>query len=240
MCEREGRSLVTLFEGNCYSLLGDVLKDIEDPVIVTDPPFNIGYHYKSYKDRKNEDIFYATLANIVLSAPSVIIMYPEMLHRLSIALSEPPVDVLTWCYNANTAKQHRDIAYYRIKPDLERVRQPYKDMKDKRCIALYKKTGGARMYDWFECPQVKNKSKDKTAHPCQMPLEVMDKIVGVLPDGVTVIDPFAGSGTTLLACAKRNIPCVGIELDHEYCNIIKDRLENEGFNCEVKVHEEVI
>ena len=240
MREREGRRLVTLYEGNSFSLLGDIIKEIDDPVVVTDPPFNIGYHYRTYKDRQKEAFFYESLAIIFSAVPSVVIMYPEMLHRLSIEMKEAPIDVLTWVYNANTAKQHRDVAYYRIKPDLERVRQPYKNMKDKRCIALYERTGGARMYDWFECPQVKNKSKDKTAHPCQMPLEVMDKIVGVLPDGVTVIDPFAGSGTTLLACAKRNIPCVGIELDHEYCNIIKDRLENEGFNCEVKVHEEVV
>lgn len=58
------------------------------------------------------------------------------------------------------------------------------------------------MYDWWNVNQVKNVSKDKTGHPCQMPLEVMKNIIATLDENVTVFDPFMGSGTTALACIE--------------------------------------
>ena len=58
-----------------------------------------------------------------------------------------------------------------------------------------------------------------------MPLEVMKNIIGILPDGVTVIDPFMGSGTTGVACAELRVDFVGIELDKQYFEIAKSRIE---------------
>lgn len=77
--------------------------------------------------------------------------------------------------------------------------------------------------------QVKNVSREKTAHPCQMPLEVMNDVVGWISDidGATVIDPFAGSGTTCVACESRGIPWVAIEIDPSYCQIIQQRIEGQ-------------
>lgn len=69
-------------------------------------------------------------------------------------------------------------------------------------------------------------SKEKTSHPCQMPLEVMDRIIKILPDNITVVDPFCGSGTTGVACVKNNIDFVGIEIVEEYAKIANERLVN--------------
>lgn len=126
---------------------------------------------------------------------SVVVLYPESLHKLSLAKQEAPERVVSWVYNSNTAKQHRDIAFYGITPDFKRVKQPYKNPKDKRIKALIAQGKGARLYDWWEVNQVKNTSAEKTAHPCQMPVDVMKRVIGILPDGIGVIDPFCGSGT---------------------------------------------
>ena len=75
--------------------------------------------------------------------------------------------------------------------------------------------------------QVKNVSKQKTGHPCQMPLKVMENVIGVLPDDVTIIDPFCGSGTTLVAAKKLNRKYVGIEIDENYVAIAKERLSSD-------------
>ena len=83
---------------------------------------------------------------------------------------------------------------------------------------------GARLYDWWNINQVKNTSKDKTAHPCQMPFEVMRNIIGILPNDVGIIDPFAGSGTTGVACKSLGIPFIGYEIDQDYCEIARQRL----------------
>ena len=79
--------------------------------------------------------------------------------------------------------------------------------------------------------KVKNVSKEKTKHPCQMPLEVMKRIIGILPDNCLIIDPFMGSGTTGVAVIEMNKEqnanreFIGIEIDKEYFNIAKERIE---------------
>jgi DNA modification methylase len=136
-----------------------------------------------------------------------------------------PDKVVSWIYNSNTAKQHRDIAFFGVKPDFRKVTQPYKNPNDKRIqqlIAAGKK--GGRLYDWWNINQVKNVSKDKTNHPCQMPLEVMTNIIGILPDDALIVDPFLGSGTTGVACKKLGRDFVGIEIDFYYCDLAKKRI----------------
>jgi DNA modification methylase len=47
------------------------------------------------------------------------------------------------------------------------------------------------MYDWWNINQVKNISLDKTNHPCQMPIEVMENIIKLLPKDKIIVDPFS-------------------------------------------------
>jgi len=209
-------------------LINDSCLNVEFPkdiIIVTDPPFNIGYHYKSYKDNMKENEYYDFLAKVLINNPHIVIHYPESLHRYSIEIGKAPEKVVSWVYNSNTAKQHRDIAFYGIKPDFKKVGQPYKNQKDKRIMKRMAEGKTARLYDWWNINQVKNVSKEKTEHPCQMPVEVLEKIIGVLPDNITILDPFMGSGTTGVACKKLNRDFIGIELDEKYFKIANKRIE---------------
>ena len=199
--------------------------EIKNAIIVTDPPFNIGYHYREYKDKMKEDEYYQMLLKIIGDRPSVIIHYPENICRLAHEMNEMPKRIVSWVYNSNTAKQHRDIAFFRVEPDFRKVRQPYKNPKDKRIQQrIQNGSGGGRLYDWWNVNQVKNVCKDKTSHPCQMPLTVMENIIGILPRDVTIIDPFMGSGTTALACIKYGVDFIGIEKDEEYYKIAERRI----------------
>ena len=208
--------------------LGEVVRSYERPVIVTDPPFNVGYHYNAYRDRRDPSEWLRMVAGLIDLAPTVLVLYPEDLHRVSVAASAVPERVVSWVYPSNTRRQHRDIGFYGVRPDFSRVRQPYRNPGDKRVRALMERTGGAKSYDWMEVNQVKNVSREKTAHPCQMPLEVMSRVVRWLPDGSTVIDPFCGSGTTLLACANAGIDSIGMDIDPTYAEIAAHRLRAAG------------
>ena len=115
------------------------------------------------------------------------------------------------------------------RPDFNLVRQPYKNPNDKRIKKrIAEGKTGSKLYDWWNVNQVKNVSKDKTKHPCQMPQEVMDNIIGILPDKdeIVVIDPFMGSGTTGEACRLLGRDFIGIELDEKYFKIAKNRIES--------------
>lgn len=214
--------------GDSYKITKDYIDD--KTIIVTDPPYNIKYHYKTYTDNKKQEEYWKDLCNLFHLCPSVIVMYPENLYVLAAHLNKIPDKVCSWVYNANTAKQHRDIAYFGIKPDFNLYKQPYKDMKDPRCIELFKRTGGARSYDWKEVPQVKNKNKDDAEtgiiHPCQMPIEIMKWVIGIIPKEYKILDTFAGSGTTGVACAALDRDFIGIELDEDYVTLGNKRIEN--------------
>jgi DNA modification methylase len=65
-----------------------------------------------------------------------------------------------------------------------------------------------------------------TAHPTQKPLELFTRpILNHMAPGAIVYDPFAGSGTCLIAAAKTGRRCFAIELDPAWCDVIRDRYE---------------
>jgi adenine-specific DNA-methyltransferase len=79
--------------------------------------------------------------------------------------------------------------------------------------------------DVWEISNVKNRHPEKTAHPCQFPEELVERLVlGLSKAGQTVLDPFAGSGTVGAVCNRLDRRSVLIERAPEYVEIIRDRL----------------
>tara|TARA_R110000868_G_scaffold380414_1_gene646423 strand:- start:30 stop:716 length:687 start_codon:yes stop_codon:yes gene_type:complete len=220
----EAQASIQLIQGNCLEELPKIKAHYDKLVIVTDPPFNVGYHYKTYKDNMDSNEYYEMLGRVFHAAPFVVIHYPEEIYKIAFQMNEAPKKVVSWVYNSNTPKQHRDIAFFGIKPDFTKYGQPYKNPTDKRIMERIAQGKTAKLYDWWEINQVKNVSKDKTAHPCQMPLEVMKRIIGILPEDYTIVDPFMGSGTTALAAKLLGRKFIGIEMDETYLDIAKERL----------------
>lgn len=227
--------MIKLYNENSLDIFYKIVNNYynKNIIIVTDPPFNINYKYNTYTDKLSEHDYYSMLYFFFKDFPCVVIQYPEELYKISFQIGKFPEKVISWVYNSNTGKQHRDIAFFGIKPDMNKVRQPYKNLNDKRIKErMARGCTGAKLYDWWNINQVKNVSKEKTKHPCQMPLEAMNRIIGILPDDCLIIDPFMGSGTTGLAVVemnkKQNVnrEFIGIEIDTEYYNIAKERIEN--------------
>lgn len=70
-------------------------------------------------------------------------------------------------------------------------------------------------------------------HPTQKPEEVMRWSLMQAPNGTTVLDPFMGSGTTLVACKRIGRSCIGIEIDERYCEIAAKRLSQSALPLEL-------
>lgn len=228
--------MIKLINDDCLNIINKLLinYNTNKSIIVTDPPFNINYKYNSYKDKLPEDEYYEILELILKNYKSVVIHYPESLYKIAFQIGKFPTKVVSWVYNSNTSRQHRDIAFFDIKPDFNQVKQPYKNPSDKRIQKrISEGKTGAKLYDWWNINQVKNVSKEKTKHPCQMPLEVMKNIIGILPKDAIIIDPFMGSGTTGVAVLEMNKiqnvnrSFIGIEMDKEYFKIAKNRIYEE-------------
>ena len=68
-------------------------------------------------------------------------------------------------------------------------------------------------------------SKTPRQHPTQKPIRVMERCLDFLPNATTILDPFMGSGTTLVACEKLGRQGIGIELDPDYFAIACKRVD---------------
>ena len=67
--------------------------------------------------------------------------------------------------------------------------------------------------------------RDVKCHPCPFPIEIVSRcIVASCPEEGTVLDPFVGSGTTLLAAKREGRSAVGIEINERYCESAVNRL----------------
>lgn len=230
------------FHGNQRVFFGDFQNELKRLEIdskfkvlyVTDPPYNIGYHYDKYSDSMGKIDYRYMLKSI--PSPRVIIHYPEAtVNILPYAFSNDYCEkVVQWVYNGNTPRNHRSISWWNCKPDFNRVLQPYKNPNDKRIKEQIKKgKKGARSYDWFNINQIKNVSKEKTDHPCQIPIEVFERIIKLTIDEndyneYIVIDPFAGSGSSGVACKNLGIKYIGFDISDNYVNIANKRL---GVEC---------
>jgi DNA modification methylase len=74
-------------------------------------------------------------------------------------------------------------------------------------------------------PGSKEPAWARGVHPTQKPVALMKWCLGFLPDADTILDPFMGSGTTIVACAKLGRKGIGIELDPDYFEIACKRVE---------------
>ena len=86
-------------------------------------------------------------------------------------------------------------------------------------LAWTSRNGALR--EFVKCP----KGIDKK-HPCEKPIALMEWCLGFLPDARTILDPFMGSGTTLVACQRLGRQGIGIELDADYYEIACKRVQD--------------
>lgn len=85
--------------------------------------------------------------------------------------------------------------------------------------------------DWenevWDIPNVKANHPEKTEHPCQFPIELVQRCVLALTnEGDTVFDPFVGVGSSAIASLMHNREFIGFDLDKKYVDITIERIEN--------------
>ncbi|KAA6333464.1 Modification methylase RsrI [termite gut metagenome] len=132
----------------------------------------------------------------------------------------------------------KDINNYQF--NLDDIRIPYITKKDKR---LEGGTGRNPTDTWnYDIPEsdfwyfdrVNNMTKNKLGiveHPCIFPTPMIERIIKMTTHkGEVVLDPFLGSGTTLIAAQNLKRIGLGIELDEKFAPIIKKRIKNETAN----------
>lgn len=85
--------------------------------------------------------------------------------------------------------------------------------------------------DWengmWDIPNVKSNHPEKTNHPCQFPIELVERcVLALTEENSWVLDPFSGVGSTVIGAIKNNRNAMGIDKEEEYCKIAKQRVKD--------------
>jgi len=227
------------------------LPDNSVDMVYSDPDYNVGIKYngKSYTKKFNEYIdWYIELAKESLrvlkdNGNMFFINYPKQNSHLRVKyLDDACYDVLdyVWVYNTNVGHSpkkfttaHRSILHCKKtknnKWNKDAVAEPYQNPTDKRIKQRIADGSKGRMpYSWLYYDLVKNVSKDKTIHACQIPLGLVEKLMKASTDeGDTTFIHFGGSGSEIVLTRdlKRNF--ISSEIDKTYYDLIQKRLSNE-------------
>lgn len=85
---------------------------------------------------------------------------------------------------------------------------------------------GKNPTDVWDIPNVKHRHPEKTIHPCQFPVELVERLVLALTEaGGLVVDPFIGVGTTACAAVLHGRRCAGAEVVGEYVELARRRIQ---------------
>jgi site-specific DNA-methyltransferase (adenine-specific) len=99
---------------------------------------------------------------------------------------------------------------------------------DRGVQSTFHDSGGASAARFFYCAKASRSERGKdNTHPTVKPIDLMRYLIRLVnPPGGIVLDPFAGSGTTLLAARLEGAQSIGVELDENHCEIIARRLDD--------------
>jgi site-specific DNA-methyltransferase (adenine-specific) len=249
--------------GDCLRLLA-ALPPESVHLAFADPPFNIGYEYDVYEDRKGREEYLAWTEKWLAAVCRVlrpdgsffVAIGDEYAAEIKVRLDALGLTMRNWivwhytfgvhCTRKFT-RSHAHILYYVADPrrftfEAEAVRVPsarqttYADrranprgrvpddtwvLRPQHDERLFKPEG-----DTWYVSRVCGTFKERTGHPCQMPEAVLERIIRVASrPGDLVLDPFAGSGTTLAVAKRLGRDYIGFELSPEYAEQIRRRLE---------------
>ena len=204
-------------------------------LVVTDPPYNVNYEGTAGKiknDNLADEKFYQFLLDAFSNIEKV------MADDASIYVFHADTEGL------NFRKAFSDAGFYLSgcciwkKPSLVLGRSPYQ-WQHEPCLYGWKKSGKHQWYSdrkqttiWeFE------KTKKNTDHPTMKPIPLLAyPIQNSSMSNTLVLDPFGGSGSTLIACEQTDRDCYTIELDEKYCDVIVKRyIEQTGTSNGVSV-----
>lgn len=204
-------------------------------LVVTDPPYNVNYEGSAGKiknDNMDSDKFY----NFLLDAFSN--MKKVMADDASIYVFHADTEGL------NFRKAFNDAGFYLSgcciwkKPSLVLGRSPYQ-WQHEPCLYGWKKKGKHQWYSGRKETTIWEfeKSKKNADHPTMKPIALLAyPITNSSMSNTLILDPFGGSGSTLIACEQTDRSCYTIELDEKFCDVIVKRyIEQVGTDKEVSV-----
>ena len=206
-----------IYQGDCLKIMKKFADKSVD-LVLTDPPYNaknIGPNQRKYEGQAMQvstgeyKKFCKNWINSALRIAKRIVFTPGIAN----VCYYPQPDWIACWHKPAAASFNRFRGFNAWEPIMLYGR-----------IAKGKKLG----QDYILCNTLNFTKGPEREHPCPKPLELMKFLIDKFSnEGETILDPFAGSGTTLVASKQMGRDYIGIELVKKYCKIAEDRLRQE-------------
>ena len=245
------RDNITIFNQDILSI--DSIPKSSVDLIITSPPYNVDIHYSSHKD----NLLYGDYLDFTRKwlKKCYNIIKEDGRFCLNIPLDKNkgghhPVysDIVHiakkvgWNYHTTIVWNEQNIsrrtawgswlsasAPYVIAP-VEMIVILYKDRWKKTSGTLKSDISKNEFMEWTNGVwNFSGESKKRVGHPTPFPIELPMRCIKLFSFvGDTILDPFLGSGTTLIAATLTKRKGIGIEIDRSYCDLAKQRLISEA------------
>ena len=202
-----------LIQGDCREVMA-VLPKVD--AVVTDPPYGISHssnHGASWQGKQIASDHDTSARDAALDGQPVVASFGTW--------KTPPIQGARGClvWDKGPAFGMGDLSFP-WKPSFELIYIRGNGWSGARDQGVLR---GPVQVSWENHPNVPDMERRK--HPHQKPVWVLEALVTKLPDAQTILDPFMGSGTTLVACQRLGRQGIGIELDESYFKIAAKRVE---------------
>ena len=225
-------------------------------LIVTSPPYNVDIHYNSFQDDIPYEMYLEFTVQWLRKAYSLVksdgrmclnIPLDKSKGRKGAGFQSVYADITNiakevgWKYFSTIIWNEGNISRRTAWGSWLSARAPYVIAPVEVIIIFYKerwqkiKKGESDItkHEFMEWTNglwtFSGESKKKVGHPAPFPVELPRRCIKLFSFvGDTVLDPFMGSGSTLIACALLNRKGIGVDIDENYCGLAKNRLINEA------------
>lgn len=202
----EKEMLNTIIQGDCL----EVMRDIKADVVITDPPFNVG---KDFENDNLSDLDWRGFCN-----------------KFALRLYEmQPKNILVEVSKKDSVMRQEIERYfpYRYSIILNYTNSMRNGVVGYANYGLVLWFGEGKCVERYKdrIDSSLTNTKKQFSHPSPKELAHYKRLVRMFTEkDDVVLDPFAGSGTTLKACKELGINYIGIEISPEYCKIAEQRL----------------
>jgi site-specific DNA-methyltransferase (adenine-specific) len=239
-----------IIQGDCLELFKDIPDNSVD-MTFADPPFNLKKKYTSYTDSLEFQEYLnwceqwisemvrvtkPTGSIFLHNIPKWLTYYATFLNKFAHFKHWISWDAPTAPMGKSLQPAHYGILFYgkELKDTkIYELRHPHK--RDRKQGYLLKDYGGKKdklhpfgplVSDvWTDIHRIKH-NKKRDPHPCQLPIHLLDRLILLSTDENDIIlDPFSGTGTTAISAKRLGRRYIGFELDKEYVDISKKKLE---------------
>lgn len=203
---------VTLYHGDCLEITDWLTAD----VLVTDPPYGMGYESNFNRDKRNVKV------GRKVAADDSTTVRDETIHLWG---DKPALVFGRWNCPRPTGVRHRLVWDKGNTAGMGDLSCPW-GPADEEIYVLGGGFVGKRESNVMRVQMLMSGDRERPDHPTPKPIPLMERLIGKCPPGV-IADPFAGSGSTLVAAMNQGRKAIGVELEERYCELIAKRLQNQ-------------